>query len=97
MLDDLAPQIRKECLRFLCNICSHQTLLPRALQLPLLYDPMEYPVERDEFADVWKVRYNGQQVAVRVLSVNPRSRLDRIASVGRWRPWLLMCIHDCVF
>ena len=57
VLDDLEPQIRRECLQSLSKICSRQTLLPSALQLPRLYDPMENPVERDDFADLWKGQY----------------------------------------
>ena len=58
---------------------------------------MDYPVERDEFADVWKGRYHSQDVAVRVLSVNPRSRLDRIASVGHWCPFTShVCSQLCL-
>ena len=97
MLDDLAPQIRREYLQYLTKICSRQTLLPSTLQLPLLYDPMENPVERGVFANLRKGQYNGQVVAVMVLNVYERFYLDRIASVGYWHSRLVLCIHACFF
>ena len=37
------------------------------------------------FADVWKGRYHGREVAVKVLKVYKMSDLEQIRRVGCWR------------
>lgn len=84
MLDNLAPLIRRECVRSLSRICGHQASLPSSLDIPFFYDNTGYPVEYDGFADVWKGWCQDQEVSVRVQRVNPTSDLTQIKRVGHW-------------
>ena len=70
-LDSLTPEIRGRCYHYLYTICGRQALLPRSLEIPLCYDPMENPLCRGGFADVWKGQYHGWGVAAKVLRVYP--------------------------
>ena len=81
-LDRLAPEIRRRCLRYLHRICGHNALLPRSLIIPLCYDPKENPLRHDEFGDVWKGRYDGREVAAKVLRVYTTSDFERTKMVG---------------
>ncbi|KAF9645415.1 kinase-like protein [Thelephora ganbajun] len=78
VLDTLTPHVRRKCLRVVYRICGHQALLPASLEIPLCYDPREYPVCRGGFADVWKTRYDGCEVAAKVLRISPRSNYERV-------------------
>ena len=82
MLDSLESQIRRECLRSLYRICGRHALLPRSLAILPHYDPMETPLYRGGFADVWKGEYDGQEVAVKVLKVSRASDFGQIRKVG---------------
>ena len=82
-LDDLPPWIRRRCLRTLYRICSHTALLPRSLAIPLCYNPMENPLCRGGFADVWKGKYRGQDIAAKALRVYSKGNFEKIRRVGR--------------
>ena len=82
-LPDLAPWLRRKCLRILCKICGRQALLPRSLQIPLCYDRSDVPRYRGGYADVWIGDYQGRQVAAKVLRVYSTSDFDEITRVGR--------------
>ena len=56
-------------------------MLPKSLAIPLCYDPMGTPYCRSEFADLWKGKYNGQEVAAKTLRICQTSDLDRIRKV----------------
>ena len=84
MLDSLAPQIRRKFLYTVSRVCDRQALVPRSLEIPLCYDPRENPVCSGGFSDVWKGRYNGRDVAAKVLRLRPRDDTGRIERVGRW-------------
>jgi len=77
-LDLLAPSLRKKCLATLCKICGYQGLLPKSMQIPLCHNPMDNPLARGGYAEVWKGEYQGGEVAVKVLKVCQTSDLDKI-------------------
>lgn len=83
MLDDdgIPPEIRGKCLRNLYAVCGHRALLPRSLEIPLCYNPEENPLRHDEFGDVWKGRYNGKEVAAKVLRVYSTSDFKKTTRV----------------
>ena len=71
-----------KCLRPLYRICGRQALLPNSLAIPLCYDPTENPLFHGGFGDVWKGRYNGRDVAAKVLRVylgDDRRRVRRVS------------------
>ncbi|KAF9644747.1 kinase-like protein, partial [Thelephora ganbajun] len=78
VLDSLKPEIHRECLYHLANICGSQALLPKSLHIPLRCNLTTTPEYSGGFADVWKDRCNDQQVAVRTLRVNPTSDFEQI-------------------
>jgi len=82
MLDTLAPRLQRKCLTTLRRICSHQTLLPGSLQIPLCYNRSDIPLYRSEYADLWRGEHQGCHVAAKVLRVNSTSHFDKITSVG---------------
>ena len=53
-----------------------------SLQIPLCYDRLDTPLYRGGFADVWKGKYKGHHVAVKVLRVYRTSNFVKIASIG---------------
>jgi hypothetical protein len=91
VLDNLKPQIRRRCLRFLYDICGRDALLPRSLTLPFSYDTTEHPLTHGGFADVWKGQYQGREVAVKVLKVYEIDDLDETRKVSC--PRLVVCIN----
>ena len=82
---DLSPRTRKKCLKSLYRICSHHTLLPRALKIPVCYDRTGVALYKGGFADVWKGEHDGRGVAVKVLRMYSNSDLQKILGV-RCRP-----------
>ena len=64
---DLSPQVRKKCLRPLYRTCGFDALLPRSLGAPIFYDPTSDPSCKGGYADVWKGKYFGRDVAVKVI------------------------------
>jgi len=83
VLDSLAPEVRKSCLRTVYKICGHQALLPRALTIQLDSDLTGDALYGGGFADVWKGRYRDQDVAVKILRVY-QTNVQQIKGVGRW-------------
>jgi hypothetical protein len=81
-LDNLEPQIRRRCLRFLYDICDRYGLLPSSLEIPFSYDTTKPPLVGGGFMDVWKGRYQGQDVAVKVLRVYQDDDLEKVKKVG---------------
>ncbi|KAF9644879.1 kinase-like protein [Thelephora ganbajun] len=71
VLDSLAPQIHRRCLRYLYRICDHQALLPKSLAIPLCYDQKEDPVYHGRLADVWEGQHQSRKVAAQVLRLLP--------------------------
>lgn len=52
--------------------------------IPLCFNPRDDPSCRGEFADVWKGRHEGKEVAAKVLRVYERDNLEEIRKVGCW-------------
>ena len=69
-------------MRAIYGICSHQALLPRSLEITVPYDLNVEPVAHGGFANVWKVRYRSQDVAVKVLRVYITDDIGEVKSVG---------------
>lgn len=70
------------CLRTSYRICGLQALLPDSLQIPLCYNPLDIPDRSGGFADVWRCRYLGQEVAAKALKVYSTDDLERVRRVG---------------
>ena len=85
MLDaaDLAQQTRKTCLEVLYKMCHRYALLPRTVQVPVLYDRTSNALYRGGFADVWKGKHCDREVAVKVMRTYSNSDLQRILGVSR--------------
>ena len=84
VLDGLTPQIHRRCLCYLYRICGDQALLPRSLEIPLCYDPMENPAFHGRHMDVWKGRHEGQEVSAQVFKMLPGDDTERIKRVSCW-------------
>jgi len=69
-------------LHSLYRICGRRALLPKSLVIPLCYNPTDTPQCHGGFADVWKGRYHGREVAAKALRVSPTSDFERIRKVG---------------
>ena len=82
-LPDLPPRLREVFSNALYRACSHWTLLPRSLQIPLCYNRSTIPQCRGGYADVWKGEYQGHPVAAKVLRVYSTSEFHKIRRVGR--------------
>jgi hypothetical protein len=66
-------------------------MLPKSLAIPLCYDPMVNPLFSGGFADVWKGRYHGREIAAKVLRVYLKNDLERIRRVGCLRcSWFIV-------
>ena len=57
-------------------------LLPRSLAIPLCYDPTGDPLCHGGFADVWKGRHQGRDVAAKVLRVYSKDGFGKAKRVG---------------
>ncbi|KAF9789442.1 kinase-like domain-containing protein [Thelephora terrestris] len=78
VLDGLAPQIHRRCLRYLYGICGDQALLPRSLEIPPCYNSAENPSFHSGSTDVWKGQHEGQEVSAQVLRVLPGDDTEKI-------------------
>ena len=72
-------------------MCRRHALLPRALKIPFCYDRTGVALYRGGFADVWKGKHRGREVAVKVLRTYSNSDLQRIAGVSYWLCSLPAC------
>lgn len=77
-LDALVPWLRKKCLTTLCKICGRRGMLPRSLHIPLCYNRLDPPLYNGGYAEVWKGKHQGREVAVKVLKVYLTSDFDEI-------------------
>ena len=71
----------RQRLSTLSRLCGCLALLPRPLQIPVLYDRSSTPQCRGGFADVWKGQYQGQPIAIKVTRVYQKSDPDKIRRV----------------
>ena len=81
-MPELPPRIRKKCLESLYRTCGHHALLPRALKIPACYDRTGTALYRGGFADVWKGKHCGRDVAVKVIRTYSDDDLRRVIGVG---------------
>ena len=63
------------------NTCARYSLLPGSLQIAVSYDPAGVPHSHGGFANVWKGKYSGLEVAVKVLKTSFDSDLEKITRV----------------
>ena len=84
VLDYLAPQMHRRCLRYLYRICGGQALLPRSLEIPLCYDPAENAAFHGGHTDVWKGQHEGREVSIHVYKTLPGDDTERIKRVSCW-------------
>ena len=70
-------------MKSLYKMCAGHTLLPRLLHFELDDDPMDVVMYHGGFADVWKRRHRGQEVAVKVLRPRNGNGWQNMANVGR--------------
>ena len=61
-------------------------MLPKALQIPLCFNPAENPHGKGGLANVWKVSHEGQDVAAKSLRVSLTSDLEQTRRVGGPQP-----------
>ena len=81
-IPELPPRIRKKCLKSLYSMCGRLALLPRTLKMPICYDRTGTASYRGGFADVWKGKHCGQDVAVKVIRTYSDDDLQKIVGVS---------------
>ena len=82
---NLAPRVRRKCLKLLYKACTGHALLPTSLQMHFDENPTGVALYRGGFGDVWKREYRGQEVAVKVVRTYADSDLKKISRVSnRW-------------
>ena len=81
---DLSPWTRKKCLKSLYRTCGCHALLPRTLKVSASYDRTGAASFRGGFADVWKGKHRGRDVAVKVIRTYSNSDLQKIVGVSCW-------------
>jgi len=82
MLDTLAPSLQRKCLNVLCRICGRSASLPGSVQIPLCYNPMDIPLYRGRFTELWEGEHLERKVAIKVLKGYSASDFDKITRVG---------------
>lgn len=63
-------------------MCAAHALLPKSLKAESCYDPASIPHRRGGFADVWKGKHLGREVAVKVLRVYVNTDLPKMTRVS---------------
>ena len=69
-------------MRSLRRMCARHTPVPRSLKIELSEDSPGVLLYRGGFGDVWKHRYQGHDIAVKVLRVYATCDLKSISRVG---------------
>ena len=77
---DFSPRTRKKCLKLLYKTCGRHALLPNVLKIPVDYSGVA--LYRGGFADVWKGKHCGRDVAVKVIRTYSGSDLQKIIGVS---------------
>ncbi|KAF9646793.1 kinase-like protein [Thelephora ganbajun] len=75
---DLAPRIRKTCVKSLYMACARHTLIPRSLRIELCNSSAGVVRYRGGFGDVSKHEYQGREVAVKTLRTCVTSDLQTV-------------------
>ena len=73
------------------KICGRDSLVPESLKIPTCYNHSEIPETSGGFADVWKGRYEGKDVAAKALRVYTKSNFEEIRKVGG--PWRVVSLE----
>ena len=79
---DLLPRARGGCLKLLRKICSRHALLPTSLKAPISFERTGDAMYRGGFADVWKGKHCGRDVAVKVLRTYSNGDLQKVMGVS---------------
>ena len=79
---DLPPLIRKKCLKSLYRTCGRHAFLPTAMKTLVQYDRMGSALYRGGFADVWKGKHCGREVAVKVIRTYTSGDLQKVIGVS---------------
>ena len=80
------------CLRALYKTCDSNAIVPNSFRIPLCYDRLDFPLHCGGFADVWKGKHNGQEVAVKTIRTASRKDLPAIAGVRHGSCGLSACM-----
>ena len=64
-------------------MCASNTLLPRSLRIELCDDPTSVALFRGGFGDVYRRRYQGRDVAVKVLRIYRDTDIPKFTRVRR--------------
>ena len=78
----ISPSSRIKCLKLLYRTCGFHALLPETLQIPIFYDKTGSPLYKGAYADVWKGKYCGQDVSVKVIRIYSNSDLRKVLGVS---------------
>lgn len=81
-LGGLSLETRQKCLRCSYKICGREALLPKSLPIPPHRVRSDTLLHCGGFTDVWKGKYNGQIVAVKILRVHSTSDLEKAKKVN---------------
>ena len=95
VLDSLPSDSRRRCLRTVYGISGLKSLLPKSMAIPICYDLTKPAQDHGGFADVWKGKYQGREVAAKVLRVYRKENPGKTRRVGRWwHSWPTICINN---
>ena len=92
-MPELSPRTRKKCLKTLYRMCGRHKLLPKGLVISVCYGRTGVAPYRGGFADVWKGRYHGRDVAVKVVRIYSNVVLQKIFGVRYWSCPLSACLR----
>ncbi|KAF9791125.1 kinase-like domain-containing protein [Thelephora terrestris] len=81
-MPDLSPWAQNQCLRPLYRTCGTHALLPKAMKIPICYDRTSDVLYSGGYADVWKGKHCGQDVAVKVIRTFSNSDFGKV--IGRF-------------
>lgn len=73
---------RKKCLKLLNKTCGYHALVPTDLQISACCDQTSNAVYKGGYADVWKEKYRGRDVAVKVIRTYSDNELQKILNVS---------------
>ena len=80
----LPPFAQKRYLRLLYRTCGHHAIIPSALKVVVDCSRTGVALYRGGYADVWKGRCSGRDVAVKVIRVYSNDVLQKVINVSYW-------------
>ena len=78
----ILPRAQGRCLRLLYKMCGRHALLPNTMNIRIYCDRTGCAEYYGEYADVWKRRYQGRNVAVRVTRASPDRDFGKVIKVS---------------